>query len=129
MVNIYFSITNPLNWSWNKLSNWTSKKRGKRWPGENCPLWREFWIQTWHVRIVAATGGSLIKSPRFSGLSNNTNVTFYCNCSNAPFNDPIQLFARQHSSESWYRPPGGSVPPTLKPTNLECLFTPKNPST
>ena len=60
-----------------------SKQRGKRWPEENCPLRREFWIQMWHVRLVAATGGRLIKPPRFPGLS--TYVTFYCNCSNAPF--------------------------------------------
>ena len=37
----------------------------------------------WHVRLVAATEGHLIKSPCFSGLS--TNTTFCCNCSNAPF--------------------------------------------
>ena len=53
--------------------------------GENCPLRREFWIQTWHIHLVAATGGHLLKSPRFSGLSINTNVTVYCNCSNAHF--------------------------------------------
>ena len=53
---------------------------GKRWPGENCPLRREFWIHAWHVRLVVATGGRLIKLPRFPGLSTNTNVTFYCNC-------------------------------------------------
>ena len=62
-----------------------NKQKGKRWPGENCPLRREFWIWTWHVRLVAATGGRLIKSPRFSSLSTNTNLTFYCNCSNAHF--------------------------------------------
>ena len=64
--------------------------------------------------------GHLIKSPRFSGLSSNTNVTFYCNCSNAPlhnFNAPIRLFTRQRPSESSYRPLG-MVPPTLKITNL-----------
>ena len=39
----------------------------------------------WHVRLVAATGRRLIKSSRFFGFSTSTNVTFYCNCSNAPF--------------------------------------------
>ena len=42
--------------------------------------------------------GRLIKSPRFSGLSTNTNVTFFCNCSNTS-----SQF--QRPSESSYRPP------------------------
>ena len=124
MVNIYFSIINTLNWTWNKLWNWMSKQRGMRWPGENCPLWREFCIQTWHIHLVAATGGHLIKLPHFSGLSTNTNITFYCNCQSFlhNFNAPIQLFTHQCPSESSYRPHRGSVLSTLKTTNIDRLY-------
>ena len=130
MVNIHFSITNTLNWTWNKLSNWTRKPRGKRWPGENCSLRREFWIQTWHVRLVAATGGRLIKSPPFLGLSTNTNVTFYCNCSNAPFTistPPSDCLLASARLKVHMLPLGERYRPLWKPLkkslpSLHCIF-------
>ena len=76
----------------------------------------------WHVRLLAETGGRLIKSPHFSGLSTNTNVTFYCNCSNVSFTISTPQSA---PSESSYRPQG-AVPSTLKTTNLNPLLRPIN---
>ena len=103
------------------------KQRGKRWPGENCPLWREFWIQTWHVRLVAVTGGCLIKLLRFSGLSTNTNVTFYCNCPIAPFtiSTPPSDCLLAYTHLKLHIAPQGTVRPTLKTTILnECFLLP-----
>ena len=100
--------------------------RGKQWPGENCPLRREFWIQTWHVRLVAATGGRLIKLSRFFGLSTNTNVTFYSNCSNAPFTismSPSDCLLASTPLKVHIPTPQGAVTPTLKITSLEQHLT------
>ena len=62
-------------------------------------------------------GGRLIKSPRFSGLSTNTNVTFYCNCSNAPFtiSTPLSDCLLASTPLKVHISPGGRCRPLWKP--------------
>ena len=74
----------------------------------------------WHIRLVAATEGRLIKSPRFSDLSSNTNLTFYCNCSNVPFTistSPSDCLLASAPLKA-HIAPRGAVPPPLKTTSL-----------